>query len=135
MTVVEIEMECWQSASLSRHTYFDATPQITQNAFQLMAYLPMPQNMPLRCPFCNAEEDERINAVDREGRRLVLVMFDCPFFYKFPEDQVGKDESLQTRLNEWRKKEGDAWLETLGSIIREREMRGIRRFQETLRSN
>ena len=88
--------------------------------------------MPLRCPFCNAGEDERVSAVDRDGKRLVLVMFDCPFFYKFPEDQMGKDESLQTQLNEWRKREGDAWLETLRPIIKAREMRGIERYQNNI---
>ena len=46
------------------------------------------------------------------GRRVVLVMFDCPFFYKFPEEQVGKDESLQVWLNDWRMNEGEMWLES-----------------------
>ena len=85
--------------------------------------------MTLHCPFCNAKEDSRVSAVDHLGKRLVLVMFDCPFSYKFPEEQVGSDESLQVWLNDWRVNEGETWLESLGPIIREREMRGIKRYR------
>jgi hypothetical protein len=88
--------------------------------------------MPLRCPFCNSNEDTRVSAVDHSGKRLMLVMFDCPFSYRFPEEQVGSDESLQVRLNDWKVKEGEAWLESLGPIIRERERRGIERYRKTL---
>jgi hypothetical protein len=88
--------------------------------------------LPLRCPFCNSDEDERVNAVDHDGKRVVLIMFDCPFFYKFPEEQVGTDETLQAWLNEWRIKEGDRWLESLGPVIREREQRGIERYSRSI---
>ena len=123
------------SASSIQHGCSGDVPRFAQNTFQLTIYFSDQLDMPLRCPFCNAEEDERVSAIDREGRRLVLVMFNCPFSYRFPEDQAGTDESLQVRLNEWRKLEGDAWLGTLGPIIRDREMRGIQRYQETLQSN
>ncbi|HVB12171.1 MAG TPA: hypothetical protein VNE86_03490 [Nitrososphaerales archaeon] len=91
--------------------------------------------MPLRCPFCNAKEDARVSAVDHFGKHLVLVMFDCPFSYRFPEDQMGSDESMQVWLNDWRAKEGDVWLESLGPIIREREMRGVERYRKSLEEN
>ena len=123
------------TASPFQHGFSDDFLRIAQNTFQLTIYFSEQLDMPLHCPFCNSKEDERVNAIDREGRRLVLVMFDCPFSYRFPEDQAGTDESLQVRLNEWRKLDGDAWLGTLGPIIRDREMRGIQRYQETLRSS
>ncbi|MHB1868246.1 MAG: hypothetical protein ACYCPP_04805 [Nitrososphaerales archaeon] len=91
--------------------------------------------MPLRCPFCNAKEDTRVNAVDHSGNHLVLVMFDCPFSYRFPEEQVVSDEYLQVWLNDWRAKEGEIWLESLGPIIREREMRGVERYRKSLEEN
>jgi hypothetical protein len=90
--------------------------------------------MPLHCPFCSAGEDERVSAIDSEGKKLVLVMFDCPFSYRFPEDEMRSDDILQKRLDEWRKKDGDAWLESLGPIIRARELRGIERFQKALQA-
>ena len=91
--------------------------------------------MPLHCPFCNTDEDERVKAVDRDGKKLVLVMFDCPFSYRFPEDEMRSDDILQKRLDEWRKKDGEAWLESLGPMIRTRELRGIERFQKSLQGS
>lgn len=73
-----------------------------------------------------------MSAIDHEGNHLVLVMFDCPFSYRFSEDQKEEDSVLQKRLNDWRKREGETWLETLGPVIREREMRGIERYQKSL---
>ena len=45
------------------------------------------------------------------------------------------DESMQVWLNDWRAKEGDVWLESLGPIIREREMRGVERYRKSLEEN
>ncbi len=107
--------------------------RILQNAFSTIFAILF--RMPLRCPFCNAEEDDRVDAIDHSGKHLVLIMFDCPFAYRFSEEQMGSDDSLQARLNEWRKREGEAWLESLGPVIREREMRGIQRYEKSLQSN
>lgn len=91
--------------------------------------------MTLYCPFCHANECERLSAFDRDGSRLVLVMFDCPFSYRFPEDKQGNDEELQLILDSWRKKEGQKWLESLGPVIRSREMRGIERYEKSIQRN
>lgn len=93
------------------------------------------QSLTLHCPFCNAEEDTRVEAVDHEGKSVVLVMFGCPFSYKFALDEMGSDADLQRLLNDWRKTHGDSWLRSLGPVIMEREMRGIKRFEESQKNN
>ncbi len=90
------------------------------------------KKLTLHCPFCNAVECERVSAVDHEGKRLVLIMFDCPFSHRFDEEELGSDEILQSKLDVWRRRDGDSWLESLGPLIRERELHGIERFQKTL---
>ena len=93
------------------------------------------QSLTLRCPFCNAEEDTRVDAVDHQGKPLVLVMFGCPFSFRFARDDMGPDEKLQLVLNDWRKNQGESWLRSLGPVIMDREMRGIKRFEESQKNN
>jgi len=81
----------------------------------------------LYCPFCRAEEDDRLNGVDEEGNNVVLLMFNCPFFLKLAQDAIGSDEAAQNFLDGWRKREGDAWLDSLGPVLKRRELRNIER--------
>lgn len=104
-----------------------------QNIFQSIGLEEM--GMTLHCPFCNAEECERVSAIDHEGKRLVLIMFDCPFSYRFAEEDLGNDEILQSKLEDWRRREGESWLESLGPVIRAREIRAAERFQKSLQRN
>ena len=91
--------------------------------------------MTLRCPFCNAEENARVDAEDQEGNPLVLVMFDCPFSFRFARDEMGPEDRLQHMLYDWRKTQGDSWLRSLGPVIMEREIRGIKKFEEFQRNS
>jgi hypothetical protein len=84
--------------------------------------------MPLYCPFCHAAESERVLATDEDGKEVVLLMFDCPFFMKLEASHLESDERAQHFLNQWRMKEGDRWLESIGPILRQREMRNIERY-------
>ena len=81
----------------------------------------------LYCPFCRAEEDDRLNGVDEEGNNVVLLMFNCPFFLKLARDDIGSDEETQSFLDGWRKREGEGWLDSLGPVLKRRELRNIER--------
>jgi hypothetical protein len=82
----------------------------------------------LHCPFCDAPGDERVSGVDESGEAVVLLMFDCPFFFKMPQKQMNDDDSaIQNYLNDWRQKNGEAWLETIGPVLKNRELRNIER--------
>jgi hypothetical protein len=83
--------------------------------------------MSLHCPFCKAPEDERIEGTDETGKRVLLVMFDCPFHFRFSLDLVGTDNSMQSYLNEWKLREGDAWLESVGPVMKNRELKNVER--------
>ncbi|MDG6999430.1 MAG: hypothetical protein JRN15_09985 [Nitrososphaerota archaeon] len=87
--------------------------------------------MTLHCPFCHAPEAARLDAVDEKGNSVLLVMFDCPFFFRFPVDAKGADESMQRLLDAWRIEEGDAWLNNVGPVMKAREMHNIERYQES----
>jgi hypothetical protein len=89
----------------------------------------------LHCPFCNASESERVSAIDSSGKEVLLVMFDCPFFYRFLVDQYRSAEEMQRNLEDWRKKEGDQWLESIGPVMKAREMKNIERSMSGHRSN
>ena len=91
-------------------------------------------DLTLRCPFCNAEEDSRVEAVDHSEKQIVLVMFDCPFSFKFELEQMGSDELMQKCLDDWRVKDGDSWLQSLGPVIRDREMQAMKRA-DSLKNN
>ncbi len=56
-------------------------------------------------------------------------MFDCPFFYKLPIGLATSDNLVQEYLNEWRIKEGDSWLDTIGPILKAREIRNMERLK------
>jgi len=79
----------------------------------------------LRCPFCNAPEDKRISGVDENGKKVILLLFDCPFFHRLTIQLLASDDSIQNYLNEWRTREGDSWLESIGPILQVRELRNI----------
>ena len=84
--------------------------------------------MALRCPFCEASGDERVSGIDEFGEAVVLLMFDCPFFFKMPQNLMNNDDSaIQNYLNDWRQKNGEAWLETIGPVLRNKELRNIER--------
>ncbi len=85
--------------------------------------------MPLRCPFCHASESDRVDAIDSVGQRILLVMFDCPFYYRFPIEMIISEEVMQQHLQEWRLNAGDKWLESVGPVMKAREMRNIERFR------
>ena len=87
--------------------------------------------MTIRCPFCNAEEDERVPGVDENGEKVILLMFDCPFFYKLPVGLLTSDDSIQNYLNEWRTREGDSWLDSIGPILKARELRNMDKLRVT----
>ena len=88
--------------------------------------------MSLFCPFCHAPEGERLEARDEEGKNIVLLMFDCPFHFRFFHDQLGKDEEMQSILNQWRKENGEAWLESVGPFMKRREIKNIQRYESSL---
>jgi hypothetical protein len=90
--------------------------------------------MVLQCPFCHAPEDERIEGVDELGNRVVLLMFDCPFHFKLPSDLQGSDESIQAYLDNWRRDNGDEWLESVGPVMKSRELGNIERSKSKPRS-
>jgi hypothetical protein len=80
----------------------------------------------LSCPFCRAPEAGRVAGVDDSGATLVLLMFDCPFSLKVPQSLAGTNEAtLQTYLEEWRSRHGEAWLESVGPILKNRELRNM----------
>jgi hypothetical protein len=69
--------------------------------------------------------------MDEEGMPVVLVLFDCPFYFAFPKSLLGSTESMQTFLNSWRSEEGEAWLESVGPVMKQRELRNIERFKSS----
>jgi hypothetical protein len=87
----------------------------------------------LHCPFCHASEGERLEAKDEDGEEIVLLMFDCPFYFRFYKDQVGSDDRMQETLDAWKLESGEAWLESVGPIMKERELKNVERY-ETLHS-
>ncbi len=84
--------------------------------------------MSIRCPFCGAPENARVDATDAEGEKILLVMFDCPFYYRFRSDQIGSGEAMQRHLEQWRLEAGDNWLESIGPVMKAREIRNMERF-------
>ena len=52
-------------------------------------------------------------------------MFGCPFSFKMPQNLMGPDDSVQKHLNEWRINNGEAWLDTVGPVMQERELKNI----------
>ncbi len=86
--------------------------------------------MPLHCPFCHASEDGRVEAQDEKGEKVILVMFKCPFHYRFPANMFGSqtgDESAQRFLDEWKESNGDDWLSSIGPVLGERERRNMKK--------
>jgi hypothetical protein len=92
----------------------------------------MISSLSLHCPFCHAPEDERLEAKDEEGKDIILLMFDCPFHFRFFHDQVGGDKVMQQILDDWRNENGEAWLESLGPIMKKREIQNIERFNSAV---
>lgn len=88
----------------------------------------------MHCPFCNAQEDERVEAVDNIGNKVLLVMFDCPFHFQFREKEVATDAKMQEVLSIWHKEKGEDWLESVGPIMKAREMRNIERSKSNKKS-
>jgi hypothetical protein len=84
--------------------------------------------MPLYCPFCHANEADRVHATAEDGKQVVLVMFDCPFFMRMDPQKLESELVAQNFLNEWRFREGESWLESLGSIMKQREQKNIARY-------
>ena len=88
--------------------------------------------MPLYCPFCHAPESERVSAMEGGGKEIILLMFDCPFFFKINPEELASEARAQEFLNQWREKDGDKWLEGIGPILRDREMKNIQRSNVSL---
>lgn len=88
--------------------------------------------MALYCPFCHAPEDERLEAIDERGNSILLVMFDCPFHFRFPLGEFRSDEAMQARLDSWRKEEGESWFESVGPVMKARELRNVERYKSSL---
>jgi hypothetical protein len=91
--------------------------------------------MPLHCPFCHAVEDGRIEAQDESGNNVILVMFGCPFFYRFPMNELSDSASesiAQRNLDNWKKSKGAKWLESLGPVLREREQKNMLKYEQIL---
>ena len=85
--------------------------------------------MTLYCPFCHAKEDTRVSARDdEEGADVLLVMFSCPFYFRFSRDEVGSDDEMQSLLETWKKEDGDAWLDAIGPVMKKRELQNIQRY-------
>ncbi len=87
--------------------------------------------MALWCPFCHAPEEERVEAVDSEGNNVLLVMFDCPFHFTFSIDRFDSEERMQRYLEEWKSSEGKEWLESVGPVMKAREIRNMTRYEST----
>jgi len=84
--------------------------------------------LPLQCPFCRAPEDERVQGVDELGNHVILLMFDCPFFFQIPQElALGDDSSIQLYLDDWKQENGNAWLDSLGPTMKERELNNMER--------
>jgi hypothetical protein len=67
--------------------------------------------------------------VDESGVDVVLLMFDCPFSLKTPREMISQDDCVtQKFLDDWRQKNGEAWLESLGPILKNREVRNMVRM-------
>ena len=90
--------------------------------------------MTLYCPFCHASEDERLDAKDEDGEDIVLLMFDCPFYFRFYRSQVGEDHEMQQLLDDWKNENGEAWLESVGPLMKKRELRNIEQYRLSLRN-
>jgi hypothetical protein len=88
--------------------------------------------MPLHCPFCNADEDGRIDAQDESGRNVVLVMFHCPFYFRFPAEELASEELAQSNLSIWKKSHGSEWLESLGPVLRDRERKNMQKYEQSV---
>jgi hypothetical protein len=88
----------------------------------------------LHCPFCFAPEDERVEATNEDGDSVLLVMFDCPFYYQFSTGEIASDDKMQKLLDDWRTSNGEAWLESVGPIMKARELRNIERHTATLKN-
>lgn len=88
-------------------------------------------NLPLYCPFCHATEDERVEAMDFEGNKVLLVMFDCPFYFRFFLEHVGSEEMMQQFLDDWKSSKGEEWLESVGPVMKAREMKNIERYKSS----
>jgi hypothetical protein len=84
--------------------------------------------MSLYCPFCHASETERVLATDENQKQVLLVMFDCPFFMRMDVSQLESEEKAQRFLNDWKTREGESWLNSVGPILRERERKNMARY-------
>jgi len=82
--------------------------------------------MALHCPFCGSLEVARVNGSDESENPVVLLMFDCPFFFRMNSCDKS-DLELQAFLDSWREKEGGKWLESVGPVMKERELKNIQR--------
>jgi hypothetical protein len=84
--------------------------------------------MTVHCPFCHAKETGRVPATDENQKQVVLVMFDCPFYMRMDSSLIETDEKAQQFLDNWRKTEGEKWLQNVGPILREREIKNMARY-------
>ncbi len=50
-------------------------------------------------------------------------MFDCPFSLKITQKLIlENDDLLQKYLDDWQQKNGVAWLDSIGPILKNREL-------------
>lgn len=92
-------------------------------------------DMTLWCPFCHAPEEERVNAVDVDGNKVLLVMFDCPFHFTFALDKLASEDRMQEFLEDWKSREGESWLESVGPVMKAREMKNMSRYESSRRGS
>lgn len=85
--------------------------------------------MTLYCPFCHAPENGRVEAVDEQNKTVLLIMFSCPFHFKFHVEDIQSDSKMQEFLEDWRSKQGSEWLESVGPIMKAREMKNISAYE------
>lgn len=55
-------------------------------------------------------------------------MFDCPFYFKMPQEvALGDESTVQSYLDNWRQENGEDWLESVGPVMKNRELRNMER--------
>ena len=86
----------------------------------------------LYCPFCHAEEENRLEAVDGQGNKILLVMFNCPFFHHFKVSEKSSDDLMQKLLNLCCASEGQNWLDKIGPVMKAREIKNMKRHRIAL---
>jgi hypothetical protein len=59
------------------------------------------------------------------GDPVVLLMFNCTYSFQMPASLMGDEISVQAFLDNWRVSSGDEWLESLGPVMKLRELKNM----------